>query len=56
MRVASGDIIKQMQDAFTKEEVIIGKFMDDNLLRVTIGYNEYTRKFLKLLERIDNLN
>lgn len=55
LRIIKSNIAKQIQDVFVNEEVVIGKFFDDNLLRVTVGHREYTDKFLKLLERIDNL-
>lgn len=50
------NILKKTTSALTNQEVLIAKFVNDNLLRVTIGHKGNTKKFLKVLEGLDKVN
>lgn len=56
VKIASNVVVERLKNALQKEEVVISKFVDENFLRVSVGEKENTRKFLKLLEKIDILN
>jgi len=53
VRLANSDIVRQVQAALATEPIVIGKFIDDNLLRVTVGYAAHTERLLELFEKID---
>ncbi len=54
LRVKNTEVIERLKSALEKEKIVIGKFVNSDLLRVSIGYKEHTEKFLKLLEGLGN--
>lgn len=49
------NMLGPMKNALSCQKVVIAKFVNGNLLRVTIGSKKHTKKFLKLLEKVDKL-
>ncbi|HBX15819.1 MAG: Histidinol-phosphate transaminase [Candidatus Magasanikbacteria bacterium GW2011_GWC2_41_17] len=56
VKIANNIVIERLKNALQKEEVVVCKFVDENFLRVSVGEKENTGKFLKLLEKIDNMD
>lgn len=56
VRIRNNEIAERLRNALQKEEVVLCKFVDGNLLRVSIGEKKLTGKFLKLLKEIDKIH
>ncbi len=56
VKITNNIVVERLRNALQKEEVVVCKFVDGNFLRVSVGEKENTGKFLKLLEKIDNMD
>lgn len=52
VRIMKRDIQKRVNERLEHEKLIISKFVDNDLLRVTVGYRKYTKKLITLLRGI----
>ena len=56
VRVKNNDIVERLRNALEKEEVVVCKFVNGDLLRVSVGEKKFTENFLKLLIEIDRMH
>lgn len=54
--IANNGIAERLRNALQNEKVVLCKFVNGNLLRVSIGEKKLTGKFLKLLKEIDRMH
>lgn len=50
LRIPDHAIVKKIKLALQSEKIVIGKFIKDDLLRVTIGYSKHTKRFIKVIK------